>query len=264
MAMPTSTPGNGTPISPRNPPNAITIGNVTGNSHMAGAPSCAPQRPTETIARIWSSPEIGCLKPERNPPASPATICALAGPDSEHASASVSRHVSEANVARHEISFVCRGTDVMGRSPLRHSELSGFDRSSETRSRSGRGRFWPRRRRSARAPVPPRERRSGDGPRSGGALLPLSRRRRRPAPDRHVNERRRAPAIELEPGPEHRLDQHQRERQLAVFGSLIPERVAKEMQTVIRLEVTSEIVRPGAGSDGMIPLSCAWVSAPST
>ena len=37
---------------PMKPPNAITIGNVTGRSQMAGAPSCAPQRPTETIARI--------------------------------------------------------------------------------------------------------------------------------------------------------------------------------------------------------------------
>ena len=43
MAMPTSTPGNGTPISPRKPPNAITIGNVTGRSQMAGARAAPPK-----------------------------------------------------------------------------------------------------------------------------------------------------------------------------------------------------------------------------
>ena len=58
-AMPTSTPGSGTPTSPSIPPNAITIGNVTGSSHTAGAPSCAPHSPTETIASTWSSPETG-------------------------------------------------------------------------------------------------------------------------------------------------------------------------------------------------------------
>ena len=52
-----------TPTSPRNPPNAITIGKVTGSSQTAGGPSCAPQRPTATIASTWSSPETGCSKP---------------------------------------------------------------------------------------------------------------------------------------------------------------------------------------------------------
>ena len=32
------------------PPNAITMGNVTGSSQIAGAPSCAPHNPTATIA----------------------------------------------------------------------------------------------------------------------------------------------------------------------------------------------------------------------
>ena len=48
--MPISTPGSGTPSRPSMPPNAITIGNVTGSSHIAGAPSCAPHSPTDTIA----------------------------------------------------------------------------------------------------------------------------------------------------------------------------------------------------------------------
>ena len=57
--MPTSTPGSGTPMRPRKPPSAITMGNVTGRSQIAGAPSCAPQRPTAIIASTWSRPEIG-------------------------------------------------------------------------------------------------------------------------------------------------------------------------------------------------------------
>ncbi len=49
--MPISTPGSRTPASPRNPPNAITIGKVTGSIQIAGAPSCEPQIPTATIAK---------------------------------------------------------------------------------------------------------------------------------------------------------------------------------------------------------------------
>ncbi len=50
-AIPISTPGSGTPIRPRKPPNAITIGKVTGSSHIAGGPSWAPHSPTATMAR---------------------------------------------------------------------------------------------------------------------------------------------------------------------------------------------------------------------
>ncbi len=50
--MPISTPGNGMPIKPKKPPNAITIGKVTGSSQIAGAPSCAPHSPTATMAMI--------------------------------------------------------------------------------------------------------------------------------------------------------------------------------------------------------------------
>ena len=49
-AMPASTPGSGIPSKPRKPPSAMTIGNVTGSSQIAGAPSCAPQSPTATMA----------------------------------------------------------------------------------------------------------------------------------------------------------------------------------------------------------------------
>lgn len=64
---------------PNIPPNAITIGKVTDRSQIAGAPSCAPHSPTETIATMWSSPEIGCSNPLMKPPAaSPSRICAEA------------------------------------------------------------------------------------------------------------------------------------------------------------------------------------------
>ena len=77
-AIPTSTPGRGTPISPSIPPKAMTIGNVTGSSHTAGAPSWAPHRPTETIASTWSSPEIGWWSPARKPSARPSSVWAQA------------------------------------------------------------------------------------------------------------------------------------------------------------------------------------------
>ena len=64
---------------PRNPPTAITIGKVTGSSQTAGGPSCAPQRPTETIASTWSRPEIGCSSPVRKPWAWPSWTCARTG-----------------------------------------------------------------------------------------------------------------------------------------------------------------------------------------
>ena len=50
IAMPISTPGSGTPITPRAPPNAMTSGNTTGKTQIAGAPRKAPHRPTATIA----------------------------------------------------------------------------------------------------------------------------------------------------------------------------------------------------------------------
>jgi hypothetical protein len=57
---------------------AITIGNVTGSNQIAGAPSCAPHSPTETIATMWSSPDIGCIKPLVSPPPSSPVRCAKA------------------------------------------------------------------------------------------------------------------------------------------------------------------------------------------
>ena len=51
IAIPTSTPGSGTPTSPRKPPKAIIIGNVTGSIQIAGAPSsCAPVTSSAAIA----------------------------------------------------------------------------------------------------------------------------------------------------------------------------------------------------------------------
>src|SRR5262247_3657152 len=77
-AMPTSMPDSGTPISASMPPHAITMGNVTGNSHTAGGPNCAPQTPTAIIASTWSRPDIGWYTPLLNPSASPPLVCAKA------------------------------------------------------------------------------------------------------------------------------------------------------------------------------------------
>ena len=49
------------------PPIAMTSGNATGSTQIAGAPSCAPHKPTATIASTWSAPEIGCRKPVTKP-----------------------------------------------------------------------------------------------------------------------------------------------------------------------------------------------------
>jgi len=77
-AIPISMPGKGTPSKPSIPPMAITMGNATGSTQMAGAPSCAPQRPTAIMATTWSRPEIGCLSPLRKLTASPLWTCACA------------------------------------------------------------------------------------------------------------------------------------------------------------------------------------------
>src|SRR5262249_46418476 len=49
-AIPYSIQGICTPTRPSIPPTAIPIGNATGNIQIAGAPSCAPHRPTAIIA----------------------------------------------------------------------------------------------------------------------------------------------------------------------------------------------------------------------
>ena len=42
--------GTGMPMTPSTAPNAITSGNAIGSTQIAGAPSMAPHRPTDTIA----------------------------------------------------------------------------------------------------------------------------------------------------------------------------------------------------------------------
>ena len=91
--MPTSTPGSGTPSRPRNPPNAITSGNVTGSSQIAGAPSCAPHRPTATIASTWSRPDTGCSSPVTKPAAWPDCSCAQAGTGKQRSTSGASKPV---------------------------------------------------------------------------------------------------------------------------------------------------------------------------
>jgi len=70
--------GSGTPLTPNKPPSAMTSGNVIGSTQIAGLRSCAPHRPTATIATRWSNPVIGCRKPLCNPLATPAPVCASA------------------------------------------------------------------------------------------------------------------------------------------------------------------------------------------
>ena len=53
-------PASGTPRTPSTPPNAITSGNTTGSTQIAGMPRNAPHRPTATIATTWSGPSTGC------------------------------------------------------------------------------------------------------------------------------------------------------------------------------------------------------------
>ena len=70
-AMPISTPGSGTPTSPSKPPKAMTSGNVTGSSQIAGAPSCAPQRPDGDHREDVVESGDRMQEPGRNPSASP-------------------------------------------------------------------------------------------------------------------------------------------------------------------------------------------------
>ena len=78
-AIPVSTPGRGIPTTPRAPPKAITSGNTTGRSQIAGAPRNAPHSPTATIAMTWSGPKIGCVKPPQKSMATPCSECAKTG-----------------------------------------------------------------------------------------------------------------------------------------------------------------------------------------
>ena len=78
-AMPISTPGSGTPLMPSRPPNAITTGNTTGSSHIAGCPRNAPHRPTATMATTWSKPEDRVREAARKPPTTPSCASAKSG-----------------------------------------------------------------------------------------------------------------------------------------------------------------------------------------
>ena len=70
-AMPISPPGSGTCTIPITPDSAIITGKATGSSHSAGLPRIPPHNPTEIIATTWSSPEIGCSRPDSRPPGTP-------------------------------------------------------------------------------------------------------------------------------------------------------------------------------------------------
>ena len=99
-AMPTSMPGSFTPRRPSVPPKAMTIGNVTGSSHMAGGPSWAPQSPTAIMASTWSSPDTGCASPARNPVASPPRVWARARREQQSHASSRSESARAAKARR--------------------------------------------------------------------------------------------------------------------------------------------------------------------
>jgi len=73
-----SVSGRSAPATPRRTPSAITSGKVIGSTQIAGLPSWAPQRPTATMATRWSSPVIGCMKPDSRPIAAALPECAKA------------------------------------------------------------------------------------------------------------------------------------------------------------------------------------------
>ena len=91
-AMPISTPGSGRPDQAHEAAERHHHRERTGNSQIAGAPSCAPQRPTAIMASTWSRPEIGCSKPVRKPAACPACTCAQAREGATSAPAARARH----------------------------------------------------------------------------------------------------------------------------------------------------------------------------
>src|SRR6266702_4353338 len=78
-AIPVSTPASGMPRTPRAPAMAITSGNTTGSTQIAGAPRNAPHSPTATIAITRSGPKIGWVKPPQKSMATPLSEWAKAG-----------------------------------------------------------------------------------------------------------------------------------------------------------------------------------------
>ena len=66
-AIPISTEKKGTPIMPRIPPTSIKPTKVAGIVQMARPPICALSMPTLSMARRWSSPRTGWVKPLENP-----------------------------------------------------------------------------------------------------------------------------------------------------------------------------------------------------
>ena len=77
-AIPTSETGSWIPAMPRVPATTMTPTKPTGTSHKARPPSWVASTPTATIARTWSIPVIGWVKPCISPLVSPCPVWASA------------------------------------------------------------------------------------------------------------------------------------------------------------------------------------------
>ena len=97
--------------------------------------------------------------------------------------------------------------------------------------------------------------------------------RRLGGPDDHVaglwavdmDECGRAPTVELEACPQHRLDQHERKRQLAIFAFVDPaERRRRDANCDLFSDNRRGSSRGALVRKGIIPASWACVRAPST
>ena len=79
IAMPTSTPGSGTPSRPISPPNAITSGNATGSTQIAGAPKHrAPQADRDHRQHVVEARDRMREPREEARPPAPLSSCASA------------------------------------------------------------------------------------------------------------------------------------------------------------------------------------------
>src|SRR5262249_55436041 len=72
MPMPIPTMGNWMPAEPAMPASAMTDTKLKGTNQSARPPKCAANKPTATIAKMWSMPLSGCKKPCAKPWVSPA------------------------------------------------------------------------------------------------------------------------------------------------------------------------------------------------
>ena len=144
-AMPSSMPGMATPAMPSTPPTHMMSGNVTGSDQTARPPICAPQSPTENIARRWSGPEERMLeaagKAAHRPLEDMGLQQARPGRKEDGAEAADGKGMGKQTV----------GT-AAGRASCSHSQIALEGQEAGITRRAPRGNARPRRR--GRAPAP--------------------------------------------------------------------------------------------------------------